>query len=515
MNAIDAIARSWPAARAHWSPWLALRTPRSGPLHDTVAVIQLGSRQITIDTIRLGQLDLLHCTEALLAHEVGHHVLAPANLATLARLRLVERIVRPDRGSVLPLFLDLVVNERLHRYRTELTACYGALLTDAARADDAFTLCMTVHELFWELPPGSLVPWDARLRARAQVLRETDQLLADLDSRWLWFLHVVHELDHETVGCIHDEPTPEDWARTLSVTGPEQRAVTRARRAGWIDPTTAARLGHIGTRRRALPAQATQDPEAVTTMMASYYRAEAARHLVAPPPSPSRADEGAPALCEPWQPGDDPRRIDWRQSLLQGDELGCAMPVVRTYTPGEPERARAHARPRLELYLDVSASMPDPRHHINPMTLAATVLLLGALRTGGEARVALFASDTVASWDWQRSEHQLGRFLLRYTGGTTLVPFQRLQTSARQTRATRVIVTDADLDHNVARQPGAEALLREVASADPLVLVLHAPDPEWVARYQAWGCHVVAVDSTDELPAVAAGLGRVLFRDPR
>src|SRR5439155_4115315 len=110
---VDAlVADCWPRAQAHWSRFLLLRPPADDAAQPTVAHIDLGTRQVALHYRLIRAKGLLDCVEALLAHEVGHHVRYPGTLAVQARLRLLEKALLPLEGySLINLFTDLLIND--------------------------------------------------------------------------------------------------------------------------------------------------------------------------------------------------------------------------------------------------------------------------------------------------------------------------------------------------------------------------------------------------------------------
>ena len=109
-----AMAEAWPRARARWSSFVLLAPPVFEGEQESVARIHLGTRQIELNAARILERGLTGSVEAILAHEVGHHVRYPGSLAVDARLRLIERSLIPMEGvSLLNLFTDLLINEQL------------------------------------------------------------------------------------------------------------------------------------------------------------------------------------------------------------------------------------------------------------------------------------------------------------------------------------------------------------------------------------------------------------------
>src|ERR1700722_20597169 len=88
-------AESWERAQENWSRFLLLRPPVDNKKQGTVAQIHLGTREISLNYTMIAEKRLFDCVEAMLAHEIGHHVRYPATLAVEARLRLLEKSLIP------------------------------------------------------------------------------------------------------------------------------------------------------------------------------------------------------------------------------------------------------------------------------------------------------------------------------------------------------------------------------------------------------------------------------------
>lgn len=130
-------AAAWPAALACWGPALRLAAPEfltdaSPPgLPSSFAWFDLDDVRATIDLRVVVALGLEADPVPVLAHEIGHHVLAPADAT--GRARVVERCRRglgdrPDAANLMSnLWTDLLINDRLHRrHGLDLTAPYIA-----------------------------------------------------------------------------------------------------------------------------------------------------------------------------------------------------------------------------------------------------------------------------------------------------------------------------------------------------------------------------------------------------
>jgi hypothetical protein len=547
----EVIAECWPRAQAHWSRFLLLRPPADDSAQPGVAHIHLGTRQVALNHRVIRDKGLTGCVEALLAHEVGHHVRYPGTLAVQARLTLLERALLPVEGySLINPFTDLLINDALRpALEDQLVRVYQAFAGEAGpERDPAFLFYLAVYEERWGREPGSLMgPAEAAFaaahpgyRAEAQVLGENlFNLGPNLYTQFLYFVSVVSRYvplpdrgepapasgppGADPYACGGGEPTPDDWAEALTPDAREREAVRRARAEGWVRPEVADRLtdGDALARRIAtLPGSGTGDATRVPAVMAAYYRREAERYLVRPPPRRRLGEATTPTTLEEWEPGDPLRDVDWAATLLQrGPAYGAAAPLRRQYVAEVEGWDVPLWQPRVEVYLDVSGSMPDPRCTRNAMTLAALILVTGAVRSGGRARAVLYSSAPVVFWEWSRSEAELAGFLMHYVGAGTDFPFDLLGRSLAECGAdqpTRVIITDHDFDANYAEAPANARVFADAARAPGrLVLLQHGPGGARAEPYRRAGAAVVAVTELEDYPATAAALADALFEGGR
>jgi hypothetical protein len=534
----EVIAEAWPRAQARWSSFLVLSDPVLGSALPSVAQIHLGTRQIALDADEIRRHQLEGCVEALLAHEIGHHVRYPGTLAVHARMRLLERSLIPYPDcSLINLFEDLMINEQLGAvYRDRFVEIYRALApVERWQEGPVLPFYLTLYEEIWQLPPGHLLgPAAAGYEAAYPGFRGDAQLLAqdlfhtgpNLFTQFLFFASVALRYLPPAAGapaaldppCSSGEPSPDDWADAITPSAQEREAIARALREGWIRPDLAERLGGRDARERriaGLPGTGTADARAVPEVMAAYYRQEAERHLFRVPTRRVLGEAVVPTTVDDWEPGDAVRSIDWQATLrLRGDVYGAAQPLRRDIVADHEGLEQPTERPRMELYLDVSGSMPNPIVTVNPMTLAAQVLAIGALRAEGAVRALLYSGDVTELWSWCRSELEISRFLLHYIGGGTEFPFHRLAASVRECgreQPHRVILTDRDFDRNVDAAPDRAVIVAEAAAHGRLVLLLHEPEAARVRRYEDLGAAVVAVGALDDFPRAAGGLVHALY----
>jgi hypothetical protein len=543
-----AVADCWPRAQARWAPFLLLRSPAHQTKDLDVARIDLGTRQIAINGRTIADRGLVPCLEAILAHEVGHHVRYPGTMVASARLQLLERQLIPIPGyNFANLFTDLLINAELadlaSALRDDLVRVYQSFQRGKGWGrDTSFLFYMAVYEEVWQLELGALVGarHEQALARRFPEYRADAHMMAqdlfrlgpNIHTQFLYFLSVMSRYlvvpdegkpahNGDPLRCGHGDPSAEDWADALTPTMAEKEAIARARAEGWISDQAAERMTDreaLDRRIAGLPGQGGDVAELVPEVMAAYYRRQAEAHLIKPPPQMVLGEAIVPTTLDEWEIGEPPSEIDWIATLrLRGEKLGGIAPLRRERI-AEYEGAEIPMWQRtIEIYLDVSGSMPDPRRTVNAMTLGALVLAVGAIRAGGAVRALLYSGSYVRYWEWCRSELEISRFLMHYIGGGTEYPFAVLAESvaeSRTARPVRVVITDGDFDHNYAAKPEHARIFAEaVRRSGPLVLLLHSPAAAAVTRYRAIGASVVAVEKLEDFPSMAAGLARALFAE--
>lgn len=542
MSLVAAIEAAWPAAQRRWSRFLQLSPPIDTSGSPSIAQIDLITRQVGLNHQTLREKALEHCVEALLAHEIGHHVRYPGTWAVHARLRLIERSILPlEDYSLLNLFTDLLINARLGQdaaLRAQLIAVYQAFTGDPLHAegefrrDPVFCVYLAIYEELWRLEVGALMgPGEAWFAERFPDYRAQAQLLAqdllplgsNLYTQYLLFASILlHYIQEKPKGsdpfdCTPGEPSPEDWAEALRPTPAERAAIERALREGWMAKEAAERLQRdaLADRISLLPGRFGDDASQVPEIMAAWYRREAERWLLRPPAQRLLGEAVVPVTPVAWEPGDPVHEIDWTTTLVQrGPILGAAEPLRRERIAEYEGLDVSFWQPRMEIYLDVSGSMPDPRRAENAMTLAAQILATGTMRAGGRVRALVYSHAPTLFWEWCRSEVEMSRFLMHYIGGGTVFPFEILRASLAECGADqpiRVVISDHDFLMNYADDEKDARSFREAAGRAQTILMLHRVTSEAARPFVQAGARVVHVDAMDAFPRMAADLARALF----
>ena len=262
------------------------------------------------------------------------------------------------------------------------------------------------------------------------------------------------------------------------------------------------------------------DPSLAEAVMAAWYRNEARPWVK--PLTEQRPLDGAdelPGPLEQWELGDDLADLDWPGSLTAAPELLPGITTRRRAWLDDPERPRP-ASLRLDLYIDSSGSMPNPRRG-SPAVLAGAILALSVLRGGGAVRPTSWASSgqVAGPKEFLRDPVAVMAGISFFFGGGTSFPldllherYARLPDAGDTVRRHLVVLSDDGLDSmfGVGNEPFATvaAQVRPKLTTATLVLLDHSHRVEPLA--QAAGYQVVYLNSMDEAPAVCARLAEVI-----
>lgn len=255
-------------------------------------------------------------------------------------------------------------------------------------------------------------------------------------------------------------------------------------------------------------------------VIAAWYRSEAAR-WVRPftQRAPSTPAEELPGPVETWETGDDLADLDWPATLRAG---GVIVPGIttrrRSFLADEPVPREASIT--LDLYIDSSGSMPNPRSG-SPAVLAGTILALSILRGGGRVRVASFSGpgQVAGSEEFTRDPVRVVRDLALFFGGGTTFPLDLLErraagrgsASAEDRRHLVVLSDDGLVSMFGAGDPdraGVAAQVRSTLSTGTLVVLDRSRQVEPLAR--AAGYETVYLETMDDAPTACATLAEVL-----
>ncbi|HEY2853624.1 MAG TPA: hypothetical protein VGJ18_12300 [Gemmatimonadaceae bacterium] len=555
---------AWPDALAAWSRFTRLRPPtlclteaqaKAEGLTGSFAMIRLVDQAVIVSLPAVATSGVESFAVEVLAHEIGHHVLAPSTLTdhgrSLARMRRALPTVEQHAPMVANLYTDLLINDRLQRSAgLSLSSVYRAL----ARSDGSapkeggalWTLYLRIYEILWRLERGALgggtpddrIEGDAWLAAR--LVRSYARQWLDGSGRFAALLLTylledtasqsliqplldtkgagaggepvgLSEVDpEEERGAIHPATDPELTGDADDVQTEKENGMDEAPTdAGENAPARgqAREPFEYGEILKAAGVRLTEQQAAVR-----YYRERALPHLVR---YPSRrvpeSEEPLPEGLEPWDLGGSLDEIDWLQSILSSPLIVPGVTTVQrvwgTSEGSEPRRVPLD----LDIYVDSSGSMVNPKRQLSYPALAGAIVCLSALRAGARVQATLWsgAHQVLTTQGFVTDENKVLTVLTGYLGGGTAFPIHML----RDTYATRhaealarprhiLVVSDDGVttmfDDDERGRSGweiaAEALARAAGGG---TFVLNLPDRQEPiaitrARTEGWDIHRVS-----------------------
>jgi hypothetical protein len=478
---LDAVRKrwtaAWPAALAAWSKFTRLRPPnlclsdqeaQHEGLTGSFAMIRLRDQAIVVSLPEVAACKVQDFAVEVLAHEIGHHVLAPATLTEharmIARMRWALPTVEHHASMVANLYTDILINDRLQRSAgLRMAEVYRALATDK-QTGAVWTLYLRIYEILWSLERGSLgggatddrLEGDAMLGARLVRSYARDWLEGSGRFAALLLPHLLEDTKSESViqklldtqnaaaggnpaglieeeagereGAIHpasdpalsDLPVDEETESTDTVGAkPAAQEKNQPARGQAREPF------QYGEILKSAGVDLSDHDIAVR-----YYRERARPYLI---PFPSRlapeSTDPLPEGLEPWDIGHPLDEADWFQSVLQSPRVVPGMTTVQRVwglaEGHEPERIPLD----LDLYVDCSGSMPNPQHLTSYPALAGAILCLSALRAGARVQATLWSGKRqfTSTPGFVRDEEAILRVLTGYFGGGTAFPIHVLR----------------------------------------------------------------------------------------
>jgi hypothetical protein len=484
----DTWTAAWPSALAAWSKFTRLRPPmlcftegdaRHEGLTGSFAMIRLQDQSIIVSLPVVIDCGVERFPVEVLAHEIGHHVLAPATLTDhgrmIARMRWALPTAERHAPMVANLYTDILINDRLQRSAgLQLAEVYRRLgaREGGAGGGAVWALYTRIYEILWSLPRGSLgggatddrLEGDALLGARLVRSYARDwldgsgrfaalllpHLLEDqksatlieklLDTRAAAAggdpAGLVEEDPEERAGAVHPAQDPElsglDGEGEEKGAQPKEVAASAPARGQSREPF------QFGELLRAAGVVISDHDAAV-----KYYRERAAPFLI---PFPTRrspqSTDPLPEGLEPWEAGEALDAVDWLQSVLQSPHVVPGMTTVQRVW-GTAEGAEPARMPLdLDLYVDSSGSMPNPQRLTSYPALAGAILCMSALRAGARVQATLWSGKQQCSTTrgFVRDSTEVLNVLTGYFGGGTQFPIHVLrETYAARTAAARAV----------------------------------------------------------------------------
>jgi hypothetical protein len=479
--------RAWPEALAAWSKFTRLRDARlctsrvsaaEEGLSGSFAMIRLLDQSVVVDLESVASLGLQDYAVEILAHEVGHHVLAPATATDQYRLLTRIRKALPTLERFAPmvanLYTDLLINDRLQRQAGLRMADIYRLLDQASsrqhtKRDAVWLLYLRIYEYLWQLEKGTLgaasadrdIDADAWLGARLIRVYAGDWMSSAGKFATLLLKYLVEDINNlQTMEYLHDT---KDAAEGCEPYGMQE--IESDEQKGAIHPSedpaitgleddeekAAPRAGRSqqGTGQAREPFEYGEILKAAGLKMSDhdiavrYYRERALPYLVR---FPTRQMPESKELqlegLEPWDLGDPLDTVDWLQSLMIAPRpIPGVTTVKRVYgleSGREPERQPID----LDMYVDSSGSMPNPQQQTSYLALAGAVIALSALRVGARVQVTLWSGKDQFqhTGGFVRDEDDILRVLTGFYGGATCFPIHHLRgTYAQRNQRARAV----------------------------------------------------------------------------
>ncbi|QDE65789.1 hypothetical protein BHS09_01500 [Myxococcus xanthus] len=501
------VATGWRDALALWDVRVQLSPPEphvgfhpdDSHAQEPLAYIDLAKRQVFVNFKLLEAMEATGSLTAVLAHEIGHHARFPHTLGWDAELRVQEqRLVPGLKQSLTNLFYDLQVNEVVGRTHAEaLCAVYrGFQRVQGGEMSPLFFFYLAIYEELWGLPPGNLVPaaqldpMEQRypgVRAEARMFAQTFYALPNGKLQFLYFCatfirYIEKPADLEfslPLGGDVSVPDVDDLDAAIHGSSRWDDALDEAEERGWLEPlsTRAKEKDELDTIHRVtehLPGK--QGGKLRRALVAKHYRRLVDQHILKLPTTPSQPEPYLRTTPQAWEYGDDPSSIDWTLTVLSQGHLAAVSPLRRELEADLPPPSELGV-PSVEIYLDTSASMPNPELSLNAMTLAAQVLSASALRKKATVRGIVYSHGNPQVSPWMYDEEKARDFLLSYIGGGTQFPFDVMDTLSRERPdALRIIISDSDFLANVTAEKPLAPVLESIRRSRLVVAILAVPD---------------------------------------
>lgn len=466
---IDQWRAAWPRALACWSRFTRLRDPRlcatqvdaaKEGLGGSFAMIRLFDQSVVIDMETVARIGLDDLAVEVLAHEIGHHVLAPATASDqfrlLARMRRALPTLERHAPMVANLYTDLLINDRLQRragLRMDEVYRRLAVASPPEHENKLWMLYMGIYEELWSLPRGALggpvddtrVRGDAWLGARLVRVYAGEWLHAAGRFATLLLEYLVEDTHgKDALGFLHDTRMAAEHCEPSGLVEVESDEVD-----GGMHPSDDPGLSgdthrpvEQGTTHAPSRGQAREPFEYGEILKAAgvtrddhdiairYYRERALPDLV---PFPTRhvpdSPEPLPEGLETWEVSDPIEDIDWFQSVMVSPRVIPGVTTVRRTMGVSPGHERDRVPVDLDVYVDSSGSMPNPQQRTSFLALAGAIIALSALRTGARVQATLWSGkgQFLHTGGFTRDEDAILRVLTGYYGGATAFPIHRLR----------------------------------------------------------------------------------------
>ena len=459
----------WPQALEIWSPYLRLHNPlfcftpeeeQRASLAASFAMIRLSDLSVVLSLRQIETLELEDFALEIMAHEIGHHVYAPANLEDMGRMYARMGRALSSQQSKIPLvanlYTDLLINDRLFRiHGLRMPEVYQKI--NQTTLDPLWNFYLRIYEILWSLPRKTLskLPMTDEMEADALL---GNRLIRNFAQDWIKgsgkfaALCLTYLLQQETMasaatpqilwldtsqagqgatlphGLSSLDPGEEDDCRHPAL---DEKDLTAGKELpGPPNPEGNSRGSYrepfqYGELIQSLGIQLTKEE-----ILYQYYKERALPYIVPFPAKiiPSSMDP-LPEGLETWDLGDPLEHINWLETVMKSPVVIPGFTTVeRVY--GISEGADPEKEPvDLDIYVDCSGSMPNPSYETSFLTLAAAIISLSALRSGSRVQATLWSGvkQFYTTPGFVRDEKEVFKVMTQFIGGATAFPLHILR----------------------------------------------------------------------------------------
>lgn len=454
----------WPEALRLWGMFLRLPEPvfcrdrgqeAEQGLAGSFAAIRLSDHRIILSPRTIEDLGLRGLPLEILGHEIGHHVLCPADLADMGRMLARMRRMLPTAESAAPmvgnLYTDLLINDRLFRQQgLRMDYVYQAMENDGS--DPLWRFYLRIYEILWGLEKGSLakggisseMEGDAQLGNRVvrNFARDWVRGSGRFAALCLPYLLESMKQGKQVYGRLMDAAKPgpgEELPGGLAGIDPDEidDSVHPAEEGDGRGraPDRTGTAGNSGGNFREpfeygelLKAMGINLSEAETA--SRYYRERAVPHLV---PFPTREvkcrTEPMPEGLDVWDAGQPLDGINWLESSIRSPVIVPGLTALETRYGTDSGFEKEREPVDLDLYVDSSGSMPNPRIQLSYLALAGAIIALSALRAGSRVQATLWsgARQFKTTNGFTADEKSIMAVITDHIGGCTAFPLHILR----------------------------------------------------------------------------------------
>ncbi|MCB1176748.1 MAG: VWA domain-containing protein [Leptospiraceae bacterium] len=481
----------WENALKLWSKFTKLKNPlyilspkeaKENGTENLFAMIRLNDHTVVLDLNFIDKKGLGDYSLEIMAHEVGHHIYCPANLADMGRMLIrIKKALKLTSLDYLSSFVgniytDLLINHKLkYEFGLRIDEVYKILNTD--KPDEFWTFYMRIYEILWSLPKGELAKGkiSSTLEADAGL---GNRLVRNYSGDWLRGAGKFAAL------CVPYLLKDNNASITQNIFGPMMDSkgnggsfndipdglidIEEGEERDILHPSLDPELndsfdgeiddldGKDKSKKKSLTTShssgQTREPFEYGQILKDmgfnvsreditykYYKEKSLPYLI-PFPQMEMPDSTEPLIegTEVWDVSSPIENINWFQTAMRSPVIIPGYTILEDYfgtTSGEnPEKEPID----LDIYVDCSGSMPDPRSRISYLALAGTIIALSALRTGAKVQATLWsgAKQFHTTNGFISDEKKLISIIAGYIGGATAFPIHILRDTYKDRKLT-------------------------------------------------------------------------------